>query len=84
MKVKITVLGMSCSACSSAVERAVKKVEGVETATVNLTQKLLVVEGEFDYNKIVKAVKNAGFKAVKYKIGENSQEKSPLKTRRIP
>ncbi|MBQ3234908.1 MAG: copper-translocating P-type ATPase [Clostridia bacterium] len=84
MKTKITVLGMSCSACSSAVERAVSKVSGVISATVNLTQKLLVVEGEFDYNEIVKAVKKAGFKAVKYKSGEESTEKSEVKTRLIP
>ena len=57
MKTKFTVLGMSCTACSSAVERGVKKVSGVTSATVNLTQKLLVVEGEFEYLDIVKAVK---------------------------
>ena len=66
MKVKFTVLGMSCSACSSAVERAVNKVEGVSTATVSLTQKLLVVEGDFSNAEIINAVKNAGFKARLY------------------
>lgn len=66
MKVKFTVLGMSCSACSSAVERAVNKVDGVSVATVSLTQKLLVVEGDFSNADIISAVKNAGFKARLY------------------
>lgn len=84
MRVKFTVYGMSCSACSSAVERAVKKVSGVTLASVNLTQKLLVVEGEFSYADIVKAVKKAGFKAVKYKNERENDEKSVVKTRLIP
>ena len=33
---KFDVFGMTCSACSAAVERAVKKVEGVEEVQVNL------------------------------------------------
>ena len=66
MKVKFTVLGMSCTACSSAVERAVNKVEGVTSATVSLTQKLMVVEGEFSNASVIKAVKDAGFKAKEY------------------
>ena len=84
MKTKFTVLGMSCTACSSAVERGVKKVSGVTSATVNLTQKLLVVEGEFEYLDIVKAVKKAGFKAIKYKQEVEDETRSVIKTRLIP
>ena len=29
--------GMSCAACSSAVERVTRKIEGVENSSVNLT-----------------------------------------------
>ncbi len=84
MKVKFTVLGMSCSACSSAVERAVKKVQGVTEASVNLTQKLLVVDGEFEYAEIVKAVKKAGFKAVKYRETVEDDTGEIIKRRLIP
>ncbi|MBR3804858.1 MAG: cadmium-translocating P-type ATPase [Clostridia bacterium] len=84
MKSKFTVLGMSCSACSNAVERAVKKVNGVENAVVNLTQKLLVVDGEFSSADIIKAVKKAGFKAVKYKETAQTEEKSIFLSRLLP
>ena len=84
MKVKFTVLGMSCSACSSAVERAVNKVNGVKSATVSLTQKTLVVEGEFDSAEIIKAVKNAGFKAKLYNLDKSSSDDSVVKNRLIP
>ncbi len=85
MKVKFTVLGMSCTACSSAVERAVKKVNGVEDATVSLTQKLLVVEGSFDNLEVIKAVKSAGFKASLYKEREKLQsDGNGIKKRLIP
>ena len=34
---KYTISGMSCAACSSAVERVSRKVEGVSESNVNLT-----------------------------------------------
>ena len=85
MKVKFTVLGMSCTACSSAVERAVNKVEGVTSATVSLTQKLMVVEGEFSNASVIKAVKDAGFKAKEY-AGDSdlSDGNAVLRKRLIP
>lgn len=84
MKVKFTVLGMSCSACSNAVERAVNKVEGVSLATVSLTQKLMVVEGDFNNAAIISAVKNAGFKARLYSGEQSSDGSAVLKKRLIP
>ena len=36
MKEKYNVTGMSCAACSAAVERAVNKLPGVKSAQVNL------------------------------------------------
>ncbi len=84
MKVKFTVLGMSCSACSNAVERAVNKVKGVSLATVSLTQKLMVVEGEFNSADIISAVKNAGFKARLYSGEQGSDGSAVSKKRLIP
>ena len=55
-----------CAACSAAVERAVGKIDGVESAQVNLLAKLLTAE--YDESKvneeaICKAVEKAGFTA---------------------
>lgn len=66
MKQKFNVEGMMCAACSAAVERAVNKIEGVESAQVNLLAKLLTAE--YDESKVTaemicKAVEKAGFTA---------------------
>ncbi len=65
-ELKFNIEGMSCAACSAAVERAVSKIDGVESARVNLLAKLLTAE--FDETKtnsdsIIHAVTRAGFKA---------------------
>ncbi len=61
----IAVGGMSCASCSSAVEKALLKVQGVQQATVNLaTEKAQI---EFDKpatpEAIAKAVVDAGYEA---------------------
>ncbi len=60
---KFNVTGMHCAACSSAVEKAVVKVRGVESCTVNLLTHSMEVGGTAAPAKIVKAVKKAGFGA---------------------
>lgn len=47
---KIYVGGMTCTACSSGIERAVKRLCGVKTATVSLMAKTLAVE--YDENAV--------------------------------
>ena len=44
MKQKFDVTGMTCSACSAHVEKAVSKVEGVRAVTVNLLSNNMAVE----------------------------------------
>ena len=44
MKEKFEVTGMSCAACSAAVENAVKKVEGVEAVNVSPLTNSMSVE----------------------------------------
>lgn len=83
MKNKFTVEGMMCAACSAAVERAVGKLEGVESAQVNLLAKLLTVEydeGSVTPESICAAVKKAGFSAVlqeEPKPVENNNDEKP-------
>lgn len=66
MKQKFDVTGMSCSACSAHVEKAVSKVPGVDMVQVNLLQNSMVVEyteGSTDADKIIHAVEEAGYGA---------------------
>ena len=61
-KSTIKIQGMTCAACSARVEKAVKKVQGVEVCEVNLlTGSMTVQGGEID--DIIKAVIDAGYGA---------------------
>lgn len=66
MKQKFDVTGMSCSACSAHVEKAVSRVPGVDQVQVNLLQNSMVVEYEdeaTDAAAIIHAVEDAGYGA---------------------
>lgn len=60
---QFSVDGMSCSACSAHVERAVSRVEGVSSVAVNLLTNSMVVEGTATADAIVAAVRKAGYDA---------------------
>jgi len=61
--VKLSITGMTCSACAAAVERALSSVPGVRKAAVDLDQGRAVVEGIMDAQALVVAVERAGFQA---------------------
>ena len=61
--VQYNVKGMSCSACSARVEKAILKVPGVTSCTVSLLTNSMGVEGTASPESIVAAVKAAGYKA---------------------
>lgn len=60
---KFNVTGMSCAACSSRVEKAVSKVEGVQSCSVSLLTNSLGVEGSASDESIIAAVEKAGYGA---------------------
>jgi len=63
---KIEVTGMTCNHCVMKVEKVLKAVSGVKSASVNLESKLAVVEyesGTVDTEKLLSAVKNSGYEA---------------------
>ncbi len=59
------VTGMSCAACSSRVEKAVSKVEGVTSCSVSLLTNSMGVEGTASPEAIIQAVEAAGYGALK-------------------
>ena len=65
MKQKFNVTGMTCSACSAHVEKAVRKLEGVTEVNVNLLGGSMTVDwqGELTADGIIAAVVGAGYGA---------------------
>ncbi len=69
IKKTLIVEGMTCAACSSAVERIMNKQEAVKFANVNLTTKKLVMEydeNNLNIEKIVEIIGKAGFDAKEF------------------
>lgn len=60
---KFNVTGMSCAACSSRVEKAVSKIEGVQSCSVSLLTNSMGVEGSASEESIIAAVEKAGYGA---------------------
>lgn len=90
MKEKFDVTGMTCSACSSRVEKCVSKLEGIENVSVNLLTNSMQVEYNdtvLSESQIIDAVVKAGYGASpkqehvqtvaagKAKVMENPMEK---------
>jgi len=94
IKEKYIIEGMSCTACSSSVERVTRKLNGVTESNVNLILKTLFIEYDESVLKeedIFNAVKNAGFdihkeinnKVVLEEIKEDNKKYPSVKTRLI-
>lgn len=91
-KEKFNIEGMTCSSCSSHVERVISKLEGAKKVSVNLLSNSMVVEYDekvLDSKKIINTVVDAGYGASvdkksneieeKYKNNNDSEENSMKK-----
>ena len=79
-KQKFNITGMTCSACSAHVEKAVNKLEGVKTASVNLLANSMVAEydeGAISPRDIIDAVVQSGY-------GASLPEKAGTKAQAAP
>ncbi len=81
---RYTVKGMSCAACSSRVEKAVGKVEGVESCSVSLLTNSMNVEGSASDESIVKAVTDAGYSAYPEKKENGGAKKGEVIESEVP
>ena len=79
MKVKFTVTGMTCAACSARVEKVTKAVPGVAGAEVNLLAGKMVaeVENEAAAELICRAVTEAGYGASVEDGRKKAEQKAP-------
>lgn len=78
MKIRFTVTGMTCAACSARVEKVAGAVPGVQKAEVNLLAGTMdVVAEDSSVTKFIeKAVENAGYQA--YIAGERQKEQKEV------
>lgn len=63
---KFDIKGMTCSACSNAVDRSVKKLQGVKELNVNLLSNSMIIkydENLLNDEEIIKTVENTGYEA---------------------
>lgn len=79
------ITGMSCSACSARVEKAVSAVDGVTSCSVSLLTNTMGVEGSASDSEIISAVESAGYGAsVKGASAEKSNDNDELADRQTP
>lgn len=81
-KTKFDIQGMTCSSCSSHVEKAVNKLEGIKNVNVNLLSNNMTVEydeSKLNNETIIKAVIDAGYGA-KTIDEENKKQSKKEKT----
>ncbi len=74
---KYNITGMTCAACSSAVERVTRKMDGVTESNVNLTTGILTItydESKIIPDDIIRKVERAGFGAELF-VEKNKEEK---------
>lgn len=74
-KVKLNIIGMTCAACATRIEKGLKKVDGVTNAVVNLaTEKASVdyIPASTNVDQLIAAVKKAGYDATV--IGEAAED----------
>jgi len=77
-KQKFNITGMTCSACSAHVEKAVRKLDGIQSADVNLLANSMMAEYDesvLSSQDIIKAVVDSGYGAsLPQKTGERKAE----------
>lgn len=79
MKKKFDVQGMTCSACSSHVEKAVSKLDGVKSCAVSLMTNTMLVDyddSSITADGIIDAVKKSGYGAI---LSDNDKSTDSIK-----
>lgn len=65
-KMKLDVVGMSCTSCAAAIEKALNNTNGVKKADVDFPGKKVVIDtdGSVKGDELIKVIKDTGFDAV--------------------
>ncbi|WP_257252480.1 heavy metal translocating P-type ATPase [Endozoicomonas sp. SESOKO3] len=63
LQIQLALSGVNCAGCVGKIEKSLKGVAGVNTASVNFVDKTAMVEGSAEPSSLISALKNAGFEA---------------------
>ncbi|MFK3989494.1 MULTISPECIES: heavy metal translocating P-type ATPase [unclassified Psychrobacter] len=78
--IELSIEGMTCASCVGRVEKALKKVEGVQQANVNLATERAWIQGnaQVQSSDLIQAVKKAGYtaKQIEQSVSVQQDEKS--------
>ena len=74
--IELSIEGMTCASCVGRVEKALKKVEGVQQANVNLASERAWVQGntQVQSSDLIQAVKKAGYHAKLVEQDQSDQQ----------
>jgi len=73
--IRLSIGGMSCAGCVSAVEDTLREVPGVSSASVHLADRTATVEGTVEATVLVAAVRAAGYDAAELRGIDDESEK---------
>ena len=71
--IRLSIGGMSCAGCVSTVEEALRKVSGVEEASVSFAEHTAQVRGAVEVSALIAAVAAAGYQAAEMKGLDDEQ-----------
>lgn len=76
--IRLSIAGMSCAGCVSAVENSLTAVNNVTEAVVNLGERTATITGSATAHELIDAIKQAGYDAAELKSLDDESEKEQL------
>lgn len=84
-KVELNITGMSCANCALHIEKVLRKIKGVTSATVNLTTERATIQtdGTVSQDTLIQAIVNAGYGAAARTKNDTIEETRALENNRL-
>lgn len=85
-EITIPIAGMTCASCSSAVERALNKLEGITKASVNFATERAVIQydnNQVRISQIKQAIKKTGYEPLELEIQQNVDQEAEKRQKDI-
>ncbi|MHB8746122.1 MAG: heavy metal translocating P-type ATPase [Gammaproteobacteria bacterium] len=73
--IRLSISGMSCASCVSAVEQALRAVPGVQEANVNLVERTAQIKGTASVEALIAAVRKASYDAAELRGLDDERDK---------